>query len=58
MDDIKRRTLLMWADAERRLSLPDCHYEVLMGWADAMIELQLLREKERETDLWTWIGTD
>jgi len=46
MDDIKRRTLLMWAEIEKKLSFPDGCIENFQGWADVMIELQLLREKE------------
>jgi len=50
MTDIKRRTLRMWAEADKQLSIKDFDPKwptgPLMAWADAKIELQILKELE------------
>jgi len=53
MTDIKRRTLRMWAEAEKQLSVPPDVKDLgdlgpLMGWADVRVELEILRELETD----------
>ncbi len=52
MTDTKRRTLRLWAEAEKKLSFEQVDDEFdlgpLLGWADAMIELELIKEMENK----------